>query len=167
MSGQISIVKRNAIAGFAASDVFQGAPVKLAQNTTGDQSQWYFQMCQSSADKPVGIAHDNAIAGDALSVFDDMNIVRAMVTPNLYGLGASVTRTNYVGVVGTSTAVHPESGATVTFPLLGQVSSSPSVAVGASTAPVWAVGAAYENGAVGDRAGYRIEPRLLSGWVNS
>ena len=167
MSGQVTTVKRASIPGFAASDIFDGAPVKLATNAAGDSSEWYFQMCQSSSDKPVGIAHGNAAAGDGLDVYDYGNIERCQITQFGYGLGASVTRTNYVGVVGTSTAVHPESGVTVTFPLLGAVSSTPSEPVGSSTTPVWALGVGYENGAIGDRAAFRIEPQLLSGWVNS
>jgi len=51
--------------------------------------------------------------------------------------------------------------------VIGQVVGTPSVAVGASTAPVWAVGQAWESAATGDQAAYRIEPALLSGIVNS
>ena len=154
-SGQISTVKRFEIPCFAASDIVQGAPVRLA--SSGDAT---VQMCQSSAEKPIGIARDYAIAGDPISVFDDGNIVRT-----LPGAGGSFNRMSYVGVVGTSSAAHPQSGVTVTYGVLGAVAPVGATAVGASATPIWAVGVAYESAALNDNAAFRIEPRLLSGLV--
>lgn len=154
-SAQVTSVKRGLVPVFAASDIFPGAAVRIA--SSGD---WAVQMVQSSAEKPLGIARDYAAAGDPVAVYDDFNIVR---TP----AGASFSRESYLGVVGTSSAVHPISGVTVTYPVLGQVTGTPSVAVGASVAPVWAVGQAWESAAIGDMAAFRIEPRLLSGLVTS
>ena len=151
------VVRRGAIPAYAASDIVQGAPVCVASG--GD---WMVQHCTSSAQKPIGIAKDYAIAGDPVDVLDYGNIVRS-----LPGAGGSWPREAYVGVVGTSSAVHPNSGVTVTYGVLGQVTGTPSVAVGASTAAVYAVGQAYESAALNDWAAYRIEPALLSGVVNS
>lgn len=156
-SGQISVVKRFEIPAFAASDIMVGAPVRLA--SSGDST---VQMCLTSAEKPLGVARDYAAAGGAISVYDDGNIQRMWL-----GAGASFSRQSYVGVVGTSTGVHPQSGATITYPVMGQVTGTPSVAVGASTAAVWAVGVAFESAAAGDQAAFRVEPRLLSGLVTS
>lgn len=156
-SGQLSEVLRGHIPCFAASDIWAGAPVCLA--SSGD---WTVTMCPDSSHKPIGVAKDFAAAGDSVSVYDDGNIKRSYP-----GAGGSFTRQSFVGVVGTSSGVHPISGVNVTYPVLGQVSGTPSVAVGASAAAVWAVGVAYESAAVGDQAAYRIEPRLLSGLVTS
>jgi hypothetical protein len=156
-SGQIGDVKRHVIPGFGASDIWQGAPVCLA--SSGD---WTFQMVTSAAQKPVGIARDFAAAGQPVSVYDDGNIQRTYP-----GAGGSFSRQAYVGYVGTSSGVHPVSGVTVTYPVLGQVAGTPSVAVGASSAAVWAVGVAYESAALNDQAAFRVEPRLLSGLVTS
>lgn len=156
-SGQIEDVKRFEIPCFAASDIVQGAPVCLA--SCGD---WTVEMVTSSAQKPLGVARDYAIAGNPVAVFDDGNIQRT-----LPGAGGSFSRQSYVGVVGTSSMVHPQSGQTVTFGVIGQVSGTPSVAIGASTGAVWALGVAFESAALNDQAAFRIEPRLLSGLVNS
>lgn len=156
-SGQFGTVKRFEIPGFAASDIWQGAPVCLA--SCGD---WTFQMVTSAAQKPVGVARDFAAAGDAIAIFDDGNIQRTYP-----GAGGSFSRQAYVGYVGTSSGVHPISKVTVTYPVLGQVAGTPSVAVGASSAAVWALGVAYESAALNDQAAFRIEPRLLSGLVTS
>ena len=150
-------IKRGEIPGFAASDIVQGAPVCVASG--GD---WMFQHCTSSAQKPVGIARDYAQAGDPVAVLDLANIVRTFP-----GAGGSFPRQAYVGVVGTSSLVHPQSGVTVTYGVIGQVTGTPSIAIGASTAAVWALGVAYESAALNDQASYRIEPALLSGVVNS
>ena len=156
-SGQQSTVKRFEIPLFAASDIWQGAPVCLA--SVGD---WTVQMVTSAAQKPIGVARDYAVAGNAVSVWDYGNIQRTYP-----GAGGSFSRQSYVGYVGTSSGVHPQSGVTVTYPVLGQVAGTPSVAVGASTAAVWAVGVAYESAALNDQAAYRIEPALLSGLTTS
>jgi hypothetical protein len=156
-SGQISTVKRFEIPCFAASDIWEGAPVCLA--SCGD---WTVEMCLTSANKPLGVARDYAIAGGAVSVFDDGNIQRTYP-----GAGASFSRQSYVGVVGTSSGIHPQSGVSVTYPVIGQVAGTPSVAIGASSAPVWALGVAFESAATGDQAAFRVEPRLLSGLVAS
>lgn len=159
-STQWGTVKRFELPMFAASDIVQGAPVCVASN-----ADWGVQMCQTSAQKPIGIARDYAIAGNPVSVFDYGNVQRINVGGN--GAGASFSRESYVGVVGTSTMVHPQSGVTVTYGVIGQVTGTPSIAVGASTAAVYALGVAYESAAIGDQSAYRIEPALLSGIVNS
>lgn len=159
-STQWTTVKRNLIPAIAASDIVQGAPVRWASDL-----DWGVQMCASSNEKPIGIARDYAIAGAPVSVYDDGNIVREYVGGN--GAGGSFSRQSYVGVVGTSTMTHPQSGVTVTYGVIGQVTGTPSVAVGASTASVWALGQALESAAIGDWAAYRVEPRLLSGLVLS
>lgn len=154
-STQWTSVRRGLLPCFAASDIVAGAPVRIA--SSGDGA---VQMVQSSAEKPLGVARDFAAAGDAVAVFDDFNVIRSPA-------GASFSRQSYLGVVGTSSIAHPISGVTAVYPVLGQVTGTPSVAVGASTAPVWAVGQAWESAAIGDNAAYRVEPRLLSGLVTS
>lgn len=154
-SVQVTTVHRGVLPCFAASDIIAGAPVRIASG-----ADWAVQMVQSSAEKPLGVARDYAAAGDAVAIFDDFNIVRSPA-------GASFSRESFLGVVGTSSLVHPISGVTVTYPVLGQVAGTPSVAVGASAPSVWAVGLAWESAAIGDNAAYRIEPRLLSGLVAS
>lgn len=152
-SVQVTNVKKGLLPCFAASDIVAGAAVRLA--SSGD---WSVQMCQTSAEKPLGIARDYAAAGKAVAVFEDFNVVRSPA-------GASFSRQSFLGVVGTSSMVHPVSGVTVTYGVLGQVNGTPSIAVGASATQVWAVGQAWESAAIGDNAAYRIEPRLLSGLV--
>lgn len=156
-SGQITTVKRFEIPCFAASDIWQGCPVRLA--SSGD---WTVQMCVSSAEKPLGVARDFAAAGDAVSVFDDGNIVRSYP-----GAGASFAREMYVGVVGTSSGVHPKSGAVVTYGVIGAVVPGGTTLAGASQTAVWAVGMAFESAALNDQAAYRIEPRVLSGYFGT
>lgn len=148
-------VLRGRLPMFAASDIVAGAAVRVA--SSGD---WSVQMCQSSAEKPLGIARDFAAAGDPVAVYDDGNILRSAA-------GASFSRQAYLGIVGTSSTTHPISNVSVTYGVLGQVAGTPSVAVGASSAAVWALGQAYESAAIGDLAAFRVEPRLLSGLVNS
>lgn len=152
-SVQVQTIHKGVMPAFAASDIVAGTPVRIA--SSGD---WAVQMCQSSAEKPVGVARDYAAAGDPVSVLEDFNILRSPA-------GASFSRQSFVGVVGTSSMTHPISAVTVTYPVIGQVSGTPSVAVGASAAAVWAVGQAWESAAIGDMAAYRVEPRLLSGLV--
>lgn len=154
-STQLATVLRGKLPMFAASDIVAGAPVRIASS-----ADWGVQMVQSSAEKPLGIARDNAIAGDPITVYDDGNVLRTVA-------GASFSRQAFVGVVGTSSVTHPISGIAVTTPVLGQVAGTPSVAVGASSTSVWAVGQAWESAAAGDQIGYRVEPRLLSGLVVS
>lgn len=159
-SSQISTVKRFEIPCFAASDIVQGAPVRLASD--GD---WMVQMCQGPGEKPIGVARDYAIAGNPVSVFDDGNIIRTYEGGQ--GAGASFSRQAYVGVIGTSSMVHPQSGVTVTYPLLGQVNGGSPLGVGGVGSQIWALGVAYESAAVGDWAAFRVEPRLLSGQVSA
>jgi hypothetical protein len=149
--------ERGVIPCYAGSDIVQGAAVTLASG--GD---WMVVMCGSQNQKPLGIARDYAIAGNAVGVFDIGNIKRTFP-----GAGGSFPRESYVGVVGTSSMVHPQSGVTVTYPVIGQVTGTPSIALGASTAAVWAIGQAWESAALNDQAAFRIEPALLSGVVNS
>lgn len=144
----------------AASDIVAGAPVRVA--SSGD---WSVQMCQTSAEKPIGIAENSPTAGQACTVFDPENILRRY--PNGLGAGASFSRQSYLGVIGTSSVTHPQSGVAVTAGVLGAVTGTPSIAVGASTTAIWAVGVAYESAAAGDFAAYKVEPRLLSGLVTS
>src|ERR1700689_1724972 len=101
-SVQVATVHKGVMGCFAASDVWPGTPVRIA--SSGD---WAVQMCQSAAEKPVGIARDYAQAGDAIAIFEDFNVVRSVA-------GASFTRESFLGVVGTSSAVHPISGVTGT-----------------------------------------------------
>jgi hypothetical protein len=148
-------VVRGRLPMFAGSDIMQGAPVTVA--SSGD---WTVIMCTSSAQKPIGIARDYAIAGNAVNVKDMGNVVRDYVAGT--GAGASFSRQAYLGVIGTSSGVHPQSGVSVTFPVLGQV------AIGSQgQATVYAVGQAWESAAIGDFAAYRIEPTLLSGLVSA
>lgn len=141
----------------AGSDIWAGTPVRLA--SVGD---WTVVMCASQNDKPLGIARDFAAAGNPVAVFDDFNIIRPPV-----GVGGSFPRQAYVGVISTTSSAHPISGIACTFPLLGQVTGTPSEPVGASLTPVWAVGTAWESAATNDQVAIRIEPRLLSGMVLS
>lgn len=154
-------LRRTVFSGFAASDIVQGAPVCVASSADDG-----FIMCTSSTQKPVGVARDYAIAGNAIAVQDFGNEVRANVAG--MGVGGSFSRQSYVGVTGTSQAVHPQSGVTVTTPVLGQVTTAVgATAVGGSGVPLWAVGIAYESAATGDFAKYRVEPALLSGITSS
>ena len=156
-SQQFGTVKRGLIPCIAGSDIWWGAPVCLASG--GD---WTVIMATTSAQKPIGVARDYAAAGKAVSIWDDGNITRTYP-----GAGGSFPREAYVGVVGTSSGTHPISNVSVTYPVIGQVTGTPSVAVGASTAAVWALGVAFESAALNDQTAFRIEPRLLSGIVNS
>lgn len=157
-SSQWATLRRAAIPGFAGSDIAQGAPVCVASG--GDDS---FVMCLSTGQKPVGVARDYAIAGNPVAVLDFGNEVRTNVGGN--GAGASFSRQSWIGVTGQSQIVHPQSGVTITTPLLGQVTSGGSPA-GSGASPLWAVGVAYESAAVGDFANFRVEPTLLSGSYN-
>jgi len=163
-SSQWGTVLGPRLPGFAASDIVQGAAVCLASNNSV-LGGFQFQMCASSSQKPVGIARDYAIAGNPVSIFVDGNIPRINVGGN--GAGGSVGQYDYIGLVGTSTMVHPQSGVTVTFGALGKVSGTASQAVGLGAAAVWAVGVAYEAAFPGDFSAFRIEPRTLSGGVNN
>jgi hypothetical protein len=157
-STQWATLRRSAIPGFAGSDIVQGAPVRIA--SSGDNA---FIMVTTQQEKPVGIARDSAIAGNAVTVWDDGNIVRT----DTFGMGAggSFNRMQYLGVSGTSTVVHPQSGVTVTAPVLGAVAGASPLGYPAGS-QIWAVGVAYESAAIGDFAAFRVEPRLLSGLVN-
>ena len=160
-STQWTTLLRGAIPGFAGSDIVQGAVVCVA--SSGDNQ---FIMATSSAQKPVGIARDYCAAGQAVAVQDYGNIVRSNVGGN--GAGGSWSREAYLGVVGTSTMTHPQTGIVVTYPVLGQVApAAGATAVGGSGTALYAVGVAYESAAIGDFAAYRIEPALLSGLVAS
>lgn len=151
-STQWATLRRAAIPAFAGSDIIQGAPVCIA--SSGDDT---VIMCTTSAQKPIGVARDFAIAGNPVTVYDDGNEVRANVGGN--GAGGSFSRQAFVGVIGTSTVTHPQSGVVVTAPVLGQV-----VGVGSATGTnLWAVGVSYESAAVGDFSKFRVEPRILSG----
>lgn len=150
----------DAVGRFAASDIVLGAAVRIA--SSGDST---VQMCQSSAEKPIGVAADYAAAGKAVAIYTEPNESRMNIGGQ--GAGASFSRQSYIGIVGTSSMVHPQTGVTVTYGVIGQVTGTPSVAVGASTAAVWAVGVALESAAIGDFAAFAIEPRLLSGLVTS
>jgi hypothetical protein len=159
---QWSTVRRSVIPAFAASDIVQGAAVCLASNAV--HSGFDVMMVQNFSQKPIGVARDYAIAGNPVAVFDDGNIVRANVGGN--GVGGSVGQIDYVGVVGTSTLVHPQSGVTVTFGVFGGVPHLASP-VGYGGSPVWAVGVSYEAAYPGDFSAFRIEPRTLSGNVSN
>lgn len=159
-STQWDTLHRSSIPAFAGSDVVQGALVCIA--SSGDSS---VIMCTSPNQKPIGVARDYAIAGNPISVADDGNILRTNVGGN--GAGGSITRQGYVGIIGTSSMVHPQSGVTVTFGLLGQVNGGSPLGVGGVGSQVWAGGVAYESAAVGDWSAFRVEPRLLSGQVSA
>lgn len=159
-STQWATLRRSAIPAFAASDIVMGAPVCIA--SSGDDA---VVMCTSPNQKPIGVARDYAIAGNPVTVYDDGNEVRTNIGGN--GAGASYSRQSYVGVVGTSSMVHPQSGVTVTFPVLGAVTGGSPLGVGGVGSQSWAVGVAYESAAVGDYAKFRVEPRLLSGIVGN
>jgi hypothetical protein len=157
-SAQWSTVKRFEVPCFAASDIVQGAVVRLA--SSGD---WTVQMVQTSQEKPLGIARDYAAAGQPVSVFDYGNIQRPPI-----GAGASIIRQSYVGVVGTSSVVHPITGILCTYPVLGGVIGNGSpVGWGSTASATWAVGQAYESAALNDQFAFRVEPAILSGFVTS
>lgn len=157
-SSQWTTVQRNALPVFAGSDIWWGAPVCIA--SAGD---WQVVMCASSNQKPIGIARDYAAAGKPVDVWDFGNVQRAWS-----GAGGSLSRQSYVGVVGTSSGVHPITGVTVTYPVIGQVApAAGATGVGGSGAALYALGVAWESAAAGDQFAFRIEPQLLSGLVNS
>lgn len=151
----ISEVKRFELPCFAASDILANTPVRFA--SIGDLN---VQMVQTSAERPVGIARDFAKAGEPVAVFDFGNLKRVTA-------GGSFPRQSDVGVVGTSSAVHPESGVTVTYGYIGQLNGSQTSVMGGSQGAVWAVGQAMESAAIADYALIRIDPRLLSGLTAS
>lgn len=159
-STQWDTLHRSSIPAFAGSDIVQGALVCVA--SSGDDT---VIMCTSAIQKPIGVARDYAIAGNPVTVADDGNKVRINVGGN--GAGGSITRQGYVGVIGTSSMVHPQSGVTVTFGLLGQVAGGSPLGVGTAGSQTWAGGVAYESAAVGDWSAFRVEPRLLSGQVSA
>lgn len=161
-STQWATVRRQAALPMSAgSDIVQGAAVCVA--STGDNQ---VIMCTSSAQKPLGVARDYAIAGNAVAVYDYGTEVRTNVGG--LGAGASFSRQSYIGIIGTSTVTHPQSGVTVTVGAFGQVAPvAGATGVGGSGTALYAVGVAYESAAVGDFANFRIEPALLSGIVNS
>ena len=159
---QWSTLRRAVLPAFAASDIVQGAPVCVASNAVGGGLQTI--MCTTSAQKPIGVARDYAIAGNPVAIFDDGNMPRANVGGN--GVGGSIGQFDYLGVVGTSTMVHPQSGVTVTFGVLGKVVPNGGV-VGSTGGTLWALGVSYEAGWPGDFTQYRIEPRTLSGLVGN
>ena len=108
-STQWATVRRNpGLPAFAGSDIVQGAAVCVA--SSGDNQ---VIMCTSSAQKPIGVARDYAIAGNPVSVYDYGNEVRTNVGGN--GAGGSFSRQSYVGIIGTSSMTHPQSGVAVTF----------------------------------------------------
>lgn len=145
----------------AASDVVYGAPVRVA--SSGDRA---VQMVQASSEKPVGIARDNAKAGEAVCVYTGGNQKRINIGPG-FGAGGSFSRQSYIGVVGTSSVTHAESGVAVTTPVLGAVTFTPGNAVGGSFTAVWSVGVALESAAADDYALFEINPALLSGLMTS
>jgi hypothetical protein len=161
-ASQWSTLRRSVIPAFAASDIVQGAAVCVASNAV--HGGWDVMMVSNFSQKPIGVARDYAIAGNPVAVFDDGNIVRANVGGN--GVGGSVGQFDFVGIVGTSTMVHPQSGVTVTFPLFGTVPHAASP-VGYGGSPVWAVGVSYEAAYPGDFSAFRVEPRTLSGNVSN
>ncbi len=143
-STQWSSVKRGAIPCFAASDIVAGTIVRVA--SSGD---WAVQMVATTTEQPLGIAHDYAAAGQAISVYDVGNISRLVA-------GASVQRQSEVHVVGTSSISHPITKVSVTYPVAGPV-------VSASGTALWSVGQAFESAALNDTFAVRINPRTLSG----
>lgn len=160
-STQWATLRRNpALPRFAASDIVQGALVCVA--SSGDNA---VIMCTAPGQKPLGVARDYAIAGNAVGVYDYGTEYRTNVGGA--GAGASFSRQAYVGIVGTSTMVHPQSGVTVTFGLIGPVAGGSPLGVGGVGSQIWAAGVANESAAVGDYANYRIEPALLSGQVGN
>lgn len=159
--------ERGRIALFAASDIFAGTPVTIQQtaigSTTSTDQGFAVRMCASQNDEPLGIARDNAAAGGPVTVWDYGNIVRLVVN-------GSVNAAFQIGVINTSSAVHPISNVSVQYPVLGQVTaaswSNIVNAVGASSATfnaAWSVGQSFEPGNPGQGVPVRINPRLLSG----
>lgn len=146
---------------FAASDIISGAPVRVA--SSGDQA---VQMCQSSAEKVIGLAVGNAKAGDGVAVYTQRG-TQKRINVGGFGAGASFSRQAYLGVVGTSSLVHPESGVTVTTPVLGAVNAATGTGVGASGVSLWSVGVALESAAADDYALLEIDPALLSGVMST
>jgi hypothetical protein len=152
---QWSTLRRAVLPAFAASDIVQGAAVCLASNAVSGGLQVI--MCTNSLQKPIGVARDYAIAGGPIGVFDDGNMPRANVGG--HGVGGSVGQFDYFGVVGTSTMVHPQSGVTVTFGVLGKLTAG---SMGGGTVQ-WALGVSYEAAYPGDFSQFRVEPRFISG----
>lgn len=116
---------------FAASDIFAGAPVKFVAPVSGSASSGLFvQQVGSSNDKPVGVAYSDAAAGEPIALLDRLEWPRV-------ACGGSVQPGEYAGVVGASSAIHPVSGVTGSFPTLGRIA-------GASEVGTWAIGVALE-----------------------
>lgn len=131
---------------FAASDIWAGTVVRIA--SSGD---WAVQMVATTTEQPLGIARDFAAAGDSVAVYGRDNVPRLIA-------GASFTRQAEIHVVGTSSGVHPLSGVTVTYPVIGQNTAGASSGV-----EQWSVGIALESAAVSDQVAVLINPRTLSG----
>lgn len=158
---------RGGVAFTAASDIFAGTPVYLQQTAIGSVTAWggapVVNGCASSADHPIGIAADNAAAGTAVTVYDAPNYPRLVVS-------GSVNAAMEIGVINTSSAVHPVSGVVGLYPVLGQVSGasySNIIIYGVSSTTtynaVWSIGQALESGNPGQGVLVSIAPRLLSG----
>lgn len=160
---------RGAISCIAASDIFAGTPVTLQASAIGSSSLslnagFAVRMCGSQNDQPLGIAADNAAAGQAVAVLDQPNYPRLVVS-------GSVNAAMQIGVINTSSAVHPLSAVVTTYPVLGQVqagSTSNQGGLVASAIPssynaVWAIGQTFEPGNPGQGVVVQIAPRLLSG----
>ncbi len=145
-STQTGAVVRGRLPMFAASDIWEGTIVRVA--SSGD---WAVQMVATTTEQPLGIARDYAAAGQAVTVYDVGNVERLVA-------GASFSRQSEIHVTGTSSGVHPISGVTVTYPVVGQVTPGAS-----SGAEQWSVGQALESAAINDIVAVRINPRTLSG----
>lgn len=162
--------ERGRVAMFAASDIFAGTVVTLQASSIGSSAVslnqgFAVRMAASQNDQPFGIARDNAIAGQAVTVWDSPNYLRLTV-------GGSVNAAQQIGVINTSSAAHPISGVVTAYPNVGQVTpgstSNYSGTWGASAVPssynaVWAIGQALEPGIPGQGVVVQIAPRLLSG----
>lgn len=145
-STQVGAIVRGRLPMYAASDIWEGTIVRVA--SSGD---WAVQMVATTTEQPLGIARDFAAAGDAVTVYDVGNVTRLVA-------GASFPRQSQLHVTGTSSGVHPISGVTVTYPVIGQVTPGASSGV-----EQWSVGQAFESAAVGDIVAVYVSPRTLSG----
>ncbi len=161
--------ERGRVAMFAASDIFAGMPVTLQASAIGSvsslQNGFAVRMCASANDQPFGIARDDAAAGAPVAVWDAPNYLRLTVS-------GSVNAAMQVGVINTSSAKHPVSGVTTTYPVLGQVTAASTSnqggtwggsAVPSSYNATWAIGQSLEPGNPGQGVVIQINPRLLSG----
>lgn len=140
---------------FAASDIFRGTLVKLVEPSSASASTGLFvQMVGSSNDRPLGLAYQDAAAGEPVAVLD-----RGEWGPRVFA-GGSIQPGQYVGVVNASEAAHPVSLVKGKYPVLGKVA-------GASGTATWTAGVALEAANPNETFTFYIDPLQLSTSTNA